>query len=54
MFRILSIDHNLAGRAVNTVGDGEDILKCKELLDQAFKKFEVGMMIHIAFCITDI
>ena len=32
----------MAGRALNSVRDGEDILRCKELVDQSFKRFEVS------------
>ena len=37
-------DRNIVARTVNSVGDGEDILKCKELIDQGFKRFEVSMI----------
>ncbi|KIM86429.1 hypothetical protein PILCRDRAFT_4924, partial [Piloderma croceum F 1598] len=37
----LQADRNAAGRALNSVGDGEDIIRCKELVDQSFKRFEV-------------
>ena len=36
----------MAGRVVNLVGDGEDILRCKDLVDQGFKKFEVGIVLN--------
>ena len=32
---------------MNSVGDGEDILRCKELVDQGFKKFEVSTVVNI-------
>ncbi|KIM83174.1 hypothetical protein PILCRDRAFT_7143 [Piloderma croceum F 1598] len=34
-------DRSTVGRVVNSVGDGEGILRCKELVDQGFKRFEV-------------
>jgi hypothetical protein len=38
----LQADRNIVARAANSVGDGEDILRCKELIDQGFKRFEVS------------
>jgi len=37
----LQANQNLAGRAANSIGDGEDILRCKELVDQGFRRFSV-------------
>ncbi|KIM76013.1 hypothetical protein PILCRDRAFT_13202 [Piloderma croceum F 1598] len=34
-------DRNTRGRVVNSIGDGEDVLRCKELVDQGFKRFKV-------------
>ena len=34
----LQADRNPAGRIMNSVGDGEDILRCKELIDQVLDK----------------
>jgi hypothetical protein len=39
----LQADRNIIARAASSVGDGEDILRCKELIDQGFKRFEVSM-----------
>jgi hypothetical protein len=30
---------------VNSVGDGEGIIRCKELVDQGFKRFEVSAIL---------
>ena len=29
------------GRAMNLVGDGDNILKCKEMIENSFKDFQV-------------
>jgi len=39
----LQADRNMFSRAANSVSDGEEILRCKELIDQGFKRFEVSM-----------
>jgi hypothetical protein len=39
-------DRNVVERAANSVGDGEDILRCKELVDQGFKRFEVSTTLN--------
>lgn len=36
------LDRQLAGRTMNATGDTEDIVRCKELVDDAFKKFMVS------------
>jgi hypothetical protein len=38
----LQADRNMFLRAANSVSDGEEILRCKELIDQGFKRFEVS------------
>jgi hypothetical protein len=43
-------DRNIIVRAANSVGDGEDILRCKELIDQGFKRFEVSTIFVKILC----
>ena len=43
-------DRNIVLRATNSVGDGEDIRRCKELIDQGFKRFEVSMTLIKILC----
>ena len=43
-------DRNIVARTVNSVGDGEEILRCKELIDQGFKRFEVRTTLVKIFC----
>ena len=38
----LQADRNIVARAANSVGDGENIFRCKELIDQGFRRFEVS------------
>jgi hypothetical protein len=45
----LQADRNIAGRVMNTIGDGEDLIRCKELVDQAFKRFQVSSMVSTMF-----
>ena len=46
----LQVDRNIVARAANSVGDGEDILRCKELIDQGFKRFEVSTILNRILC----
>jgi hypothetical protein len=46
----LQANQNLAGRAANSIGDGEDILRCKELVDQGFRRFSVSIMLNMVLC----
>jgi len=46
----LQADRNIVSRAANSVGDGEDILRCKELIDQGFKRFEVSTRLVKILC----
>ncbi len=41
------IDRNIAGRVLNSVGDGDDILRCKELVVQAINRFQVSTTLNI-------
>jgi hypothetical protein len=51
----LQADRNIVSRAANSVGDGEDILRCKELIDQGFKRFEVSMtLVKILCALSDV
>jgi hypothetical protein len=51
----LQADRNIIARAANSVGDGEDILKCKELIDQGFKRFEVSTtLVKILCALSDV
>jgi hypothetical protein len=51
----LQADRNTISRAANSVGDGEDILRCKELIDQGFKRFEVSMtLVKILRTLSDV
>jgi len=51
----LQADRNIASRAANSIGDGEDILRCKELIDQGFKRFEVSTtLVKILCALSDI
>ena len=51
----LDADRNIASRAANSVGDGEVILRCKELIDQGFKRFEVSMtLVKILCALSDV
>ena len=51
----LQADRNIVSRAANFVSDGEDILRCKELIDQGFKRFEVSTnLVKILCAISDI
>jgi hypothetical protein len=51
----LQADRNIVSRAANSVGDGEGILRCKELIDQGFKRFEVSMtLVEILCALSDV
>ena len=51
----LQADRNIVSRAANSVGNGEDILRCKELIDQGFKRFEVSMtLVKILCALSDV
>jgi hypothetical protein len=41
----VQVNRHASSRAVNVVADSEDILRCKELIDQGFKRFEVKTML---------
>ena len=47
----LQADRHITGRVMNFVGDGEEVLKCKELVDQGFKKFEVSTILNSISCV---
>ena len=47
---MLQAGKNIFSRAANSVSDGEEILKCKELIDQGFKRFEVSMTLVRILC----
>ena len=34
------------GRAMNLVGDGDNILKCKEMIENSFKDFQVCYLVY--------
>ena len=34
------------GRAMNLVGDGDNILKCKEMIENSFKDFQVCYSVY--------
>jgi hypothetical protein len=44
----------MTARVVNSVSDGEDIVRCKELVDQGFKRFEVSTTLNTILSHTDI
>jgi hypothetical protein len=46
----LQANQNIVSRAANSVSDGEDILRCKELINQGFKRFEVSMTLVKILC----
>jgi len=51
----LQADRNIVSRAANSVGNGEDILRCKELIDQGFKRFEVSTtLVKISCALSDV
>jgi hypothetical protein len=51
---MLQTDRNIVLRATNSIGDGEDIVRCKELIDQGFKRFEVStILIEILCALSD-
>ena len=51
----LQADRNIVSRVANSVGDGEVILKCKELIDQGFKRFVVSTtLVKILCALSDI
>ena len=38
-------DRNTLSRTVNADADSGDIVRCKDLIDQGFKRFEVGIIL---------
>ena len=51
----LQADRNIVSRAANSVGYAEDILRCKELIDQGFKRFEVSTtLVKILCALSDV
>jgi hypothetical protein len=42
----VQVDRPILKRTLNAVGDAEDIVRCKELIDQGFRRFEVSTAIN--------